>query len=262
MPLVAVHLFVFYFGILADDTPPVGLAAFAAAAISGGDPIRTGIQSFTYDIRTALLPFLFLFNTELLLIDVMPLKAVFVFAVAMMLFAAATQGYFLARSRIWESAALLLIAFTLFRPGFWLDYVEPPFNDLPGTQLIEMAGDAPANGDVRFVISGPDFDTGKINTRTIVAQLGAPGDGEERLKRSGLVVMEDDGKAVLEEPFPGTTFFQILSEYDFYGDTPVEITKVETEAERMPKEIFYIPALVLLTFVVLMQRRRQTVPAF
>jgi TRAP-type uncharacterized transport system fused permease subunit len=70
VPLIAVHLFVFYFGILADDTPPVGLAAFAAAAISGGDPIKTGVQGFAYDIRTALLPFLFIFNTELLLIDV------------------------------------------------------------------------------------------------------------------------------------------------------------------------------------------------
>ncbi len=82
VPLIAVHLFVFYFGILADDTPPVGLAAFAAAAISGGDPIRTGVQGFMYDIRTALLPFLFIFNTELLLIDVTLAKAVFVFVVA------------------------------------------------------------------------------------------------------------------------------------------------------------------------------------
>jgi TRAP-type uncharacterized transport system fused permease subunit len=45
VPLIAVHLFVFYFGILADDTPPVGLAAFAAAAISGGDPIKTGFRA-------------------------------------------------------------------------------------------------------------------------------------------------------------------------------------------------------------------------
>jgi len=121
VPLIAVHLFVFYFGILADDTPPVGLAAFAAAAISGGDPIKTGIQGFTYDIRTALLPFLFIFNTELLLIDVGPVKAVFVFlvaVVAMMLFAAATQGYFFARSKWYESLALVVIALTLFRPGW------------------------------------------------------------------------------------------------------------------------------------------------
>ncbi|MCH8951772.1 MAG: TRAP transporter permease, partial [Proteobacteria bacterium] len=82
VPLVAAHMFVFYFGILADDTPPVGLAAFAAAAISGGDPIKTGIQGFMYDIRTALLPFMFVFNTDLLLVDVGPLQAVMVFAVA------------------------------------------------------------------------------------------------------------------------------------------------------------------------------------
>jgi TRAP-type uncharacterized transport system fused permease subunit len=69
VPLIAVHMFVFYFGILADDTPPVGLAAYAAAAISRGDPIKTGVQGFAYDIRTALLPFMFIFNTDLLLID-------------------------------------------------------------------------------------------------------------------------------------------------------------------------------------------------
>ncbi|NNF77137.1 MAG: TRAP transporter permease, partial [Rhizobiales bacterium] len=82
VPIIAVHLFVFYFGILADDTPPVGLAAFAAAAISGGDPIKTGLQGFAYDIRTALLPFLFIFNTDLLLIDVEPIHAIIVFVVS------------------------------------------------------------------------------------------------------------------------------------------------------------------------------------
>ena len=70
VPLIAVHLFVFYFGIMADVTPPVGLASFAAAAISGGDPIRTGFVAFFYSLRTAMLPFLFIFNTDLLLIDV------------------------------------------------------------------------------------------------------------------------------------------------------------------------------------------------
>ncbi|MEM7073881.1 MAG: TRAP transporter permease, partial [Pseudomonadota bacterium] len=64
VPLVAVHMFVFYFGIMADVTPPVGLASFAAAAISKGDPLKTGFQAFFYSIRTALLPFLFIFNTD------------------------------------------------------------------------------------------------------------------------------------------------------------------------------------------------------
>ena len=70
VPLVAVHLFVFYFGLMADVHPPAGLAAYAAAAISGADPIKTGLQGFWYEIRTGLLPFIFIFNTELLLIDI------------------------------------------------------------------------------------------------------------------------------------------------------------------------------------------------
>ncbi len=50
VPLIAVHLFVFYFGIMADVTPPVGLASFAAAAVSGGDPIQTGVVAFFYSL--------------------------------------------------------------------------------------------------------------------------------------------------------------------------------------------------------------------
>ncbi|MGB6010401.1 MAG: TRAP transporter permease, partial [Desulfobacterales bacterium] len=67
VPLMSAHLFCFYFGILADDTPPVGLAAYAAAAIAKSPPIATGIQGFMYDIRTAILPFMFIFNSDLIL---------------------------------------------------------------------------------------------------------------------------------------------------------------------------------------------------
>ena len=68
VPLIAVHMFVFYFGLMADVTPPVGLASFAAAAIARTDPIKTGVTAFFYSMRTAILPFLFIFNTQLLLI--------------------------------------------------------------------------------------------------------------------------------------------------------------------------------------------------
>ncbi|WP_240722846.1 DUF3394 domain-containing protein, partial [Poseidonocella sp. HB161398] len=113
VPLVAVHMFVFNFGIMADVSPPVGFASFAAAAISRGDPLKTGFQAFFYSIRTALLPFLFIFNTDLLLIDVSWLHAVVIFVVAMiamLVFAAGTMGWFVSRSRLWESAALVLVA--------------------------------------------------------------------------------------------------------------------------------------------------------
>ncbi|MGA0369056.1 MAG: TRAP transporter permease, partial [Kiritimatiellia bacterium] len=121
LPLIAIHLFVFYFGILSDDTPPVGLSAYAAAAISKADPVQTGIQGFLYDIRTAILPFMFLFNHRLLLIGVHgPVEILWVVLTAlagMFAFAAATQQFLRRKNFIWETLLLLLSTWILFRPG-------------------------------------------------------------------------------------------------------------------------------------------------
>ncbi|WP_310620442.1 TRAP transporter permease [Flexibacterium corallicola] len=265
VPLIAVHFFVFYFGILADVTPPVGLAAFAAAAISRGDPIKTGVQGFLYSMRTVLLPFLFIFNTDLLLINVDAGPAVIVFIVAviaMMLFAAATQGYFFAKSRLWETVVLLVVAFTLFRPGFWLDIVQDPKETATGSQIVQMVGNAPEGGIVYLNLRGSDFDDpDKVISRTIQFKVGGE-QGEERLAANGLTIMPEDGKILLDEPFPGTAFSSELQTFDFYGDVPVEIVSSQVDAERVWKEIFYIPALLLLAIVVISQRRRQTQPAF
>ena len=127
VPLIAAHLFVFYFGILADDTPPVGLAAFAAAAIAKSDPIKTGLQGFAYDIRTAVLPFMFIFNTDMLLIgiDSFPL-ALYIFAmtcVGMFAFGSATQAYFIVKTRWYEIVLLLGVSLIMFRPGFFAGFV-------------------------------------------------------------------------------------------------------------------------------------------
>ena len=260
VPLIAVHLFVFYFGILADDTPPVGLAATAAAAIGKGDPIKTGIQGFAYDIRTALLPFLFIFNTELLLIDVTWYKAIFIFIVAviaMMLFASATQGWFLTRNRIWESAILLLVAFTLFRPGFWLDRVQPPYTSEEGGKVYEVVGDVTPNGTATFVVSGPNFDTGEEDSTTLLVPLGEPNEAAERLRTAGLDVRLEDGIAIIDEPLVGTPYFELIGNlFDFYADDPVQISEIRKPASRMPKEIFYLPAILLFGLVYWLQRRR------
>ena len=124
-PLLAAHLFVFFFGILADDTPPVGLAAYAAAAIARSNPIRTGIQGFTYDMRTALLPFMFIFNTRLLLFGVDSfLDGLWVFLSALMgmlAFGSATQRYALIRTRWYEQLLLLGVAFMLIQPTLTTD---------------------------------------------------------------------------------------------------------------------------------------------
>jgi TRAP transporter 4TM/12TM fusion protein len=266
VPLIAAHMFVFYFGILADDTPPVGLAAFAAAAISGGDPIKTGFQGFAYDIRTAVLPFLFIFNTELLLMDVTPAKAVFVFAIAtlaMLIFASATQSYGLVRNRAWETIAFLLIAFTLFRPGFWLDRVQPPYIQEDPVSIMEVAAVQDADGEIRLQLSGPDARThGAIKVTTILVPLGPEGEGAERLDQAGLTVFVDGDALLVDEPFPQTPFDRLANDFDFYGDVPVTVTTVSVPVQgRMWKEVFYIPALALFAIIVLLQLRRRRVQA-
>ena len=278
IPLVAAHLFVFYFGILADDTPPVGLAAYAAAGISGGDPIKTGIQGFTYDIRTALLPFLFIFNTELLLMEVViidgkataafvpwyiGLKAFVVAVIAMLVFAAATQRYFFTRCNLVETAALLLIALTLFRPGIWLDMVQPKYNEAPGSQIYRIAEATPPGGALRLGLEGTDYNNvDERDTNFVVVKVGEGADGEAKLASTGLSFLEDGDQMTVDEPFPGTPFAYLGQDFDFYADEPVVLQVVQTEAKRWPKEIFYIPAFLLLFVVILFQRRRQTEPAF
>ncbi|EDP65692.1 TRAP transporter, 4TM/12TM fusion protein [alpha proteobacterium BAL199] len=268
VPLIAVHLFVFYFGIMADVTPPVGLASFAAAAISGADPIKTGMTAFYFSLRTVALPFLFIFNTDLLLINVTVWEGAYVFViatVAMMLFAAGTQGYFFARNQRWEAAALLLVAFTLFRPGFWLDLIEPPFSQENPTKVVEFAQIEPDNANLRLVVEGPSIKfAGKTEATTFLLPLGAKGaTGDERLKQADLQVIVEDGVAKLEEPFqPSSVPGSKMKDFDFYGDKPVRITAVEVPVSRIAKEVFYIPAFLLLGLIIMLQRRRTDVPAF
>jgi TRAP transporter 4TM/12TM fusion protein len=257
VPLIAVHMFVFYFGILADDTPPVGLAAFAAAAISRGDPIRTGLIGFSYDIRTAILPFLFIFNTDLLLIDVGWLKAIFVFVsatIAMLLFAAATQHYFLTKSRLWETGALLLIAFTLFRPGYWLDLCLPPYAEKPPSSVIELAAQAPDGGSLRARFSGEDMASGKRVVRTIELPLGRPhDDGAERLAtQAGLVFRSEADKVYVDDVVVGGYAKQQQMDFDW------ELISLQVPAQRPPKEWFYLPALLLLGLICWLQHGRKT----
>jgi len=256
VPLIAVHLFVFYFGILADDTPPVGLAAFAAAAISGGDPIKTGIQGFTYDIRTAVLPFLFIFNTQLLMIGIeswfQGVLVVVTSLIAMLTFAAATQGFFIAKSRIWETVALLLVAFTMFRPGFWLDQVQPPFEQIAPAGLVEFAGEAAADLEIRIVAEGETID-GDFTSKIVPVNLGPAGEGDARLyDHAGIAVREEEGRILIDDLAFGGAAEQAGLDFDW------EIKAIQVPAERMPKEVFWVPALLLLALVYLLQRRRRT----
>jgi TRAP transporter 4TM/12TM fusion protein len=131
-PLIAVHLFVFYFGLMADVTPPVGLASYAAAAISGGDPLKTGVQALWYSLRTGILPIVFLFNHELLLIGVEnfwhALVVIITSLIGILVFTAATQRWFINKLRWYEVIIFLFISLSFLAPEFVLNKFSPKYN--------------------------------------------------------------------------------------------------------------------------------------
>ena len=188
IPLIAVHLFVFYFGIMADITPPVGLAAFAAAAISREDPIATGFQGALYSLRTAILPFVFIFNPAMLLIGVETwLETIWVAAIslaAILLFSAATMNWFVTKSRLWETAFLLMCCFTLFRPDWWLDRFYPPTSRCRRRELLTRVQQAPADQRLTMVVEGINLE-GENVRKTVSIPLGDPQEPRLRLRAVG-----------------------------------------------------------------------------
>ena len=257
VPLIAVHLFVFYFGIMADVTPPVGLASFAAAAVSKGDPIKTGVQAFYYSLRTAALPFLFIFNTDLLLIDVDFWHGVLIFIVAtlaMLIFAAGTQGYFLVRSRWYESVLLLLVAFTLFRPGFWMDIVHDPYRDMAPAELAQALGDVEAGSQLRLRVLGEN-DVGDPREFSLLLPVPEGASGEERLEKLGLMTYAEGDKVLVDS----VTFASPAAEAGLEFDQ--QILSVRAPTDRWTKELMWIPGLLLFALVVWLQRRRRELEA-
>lgn len=140
VPAIAVHLFVFYFGILADDTPPVGIAAYAAAGIAKANPVTVGLQGFFYDLRTTLIPFSFFFNNKILLIQSVgdvndaktivwisdPIQIVTIFIVTtigMFAFSSALQGWFVTKCNVIERILMIVAVPFLMIPNICERYI-------------------------------------------------------------------------------------------------------------------------------------------
>ncbi len=253
VPLIAVHLFVFYFGIMADVTPPVGLASFAAAAVSGGDPIRTGFVAFFYSLRTAILPFLFIFNTDLLLINVDWWHGISIFVIAttaILLFTAATQGFFICRNRLHESALLIFIAFSLFRPGYWMDMLVPAYAEMQGSTLIQQGSDIAAGSQVRLSVLGED-EVGNPRSFVVPLTLGEGQNSRERLASSGVELIDVDGRVVVDMVHFGSAAEDAGMAFDQV------IERVDVPQSQPAKEWLFIPALLLLVPIIMVQRRRR-----
>ena len=252
VPLIAVHMFVFYFGLMADVSPPVGLAAYAAAAIAGTDPMRVGWQGTWYELRTLLLPFVFIFNPELLLIDIGGvwhfLVVVGCAVLAMGAFVAALQGFFYDRNRWWETALLLLICFTLFRPNFWMDRLYPPLRELPPSEVASVIDATKGTGVLRVQIATQDI-AGDDVIKAIRLDFGATGDARARLAVSGIVLSPG--------PQPTITSVRPGSEAARQRLRPGDkIEAVRVPADRPSPFWLAIPAILALGALVLLQRRR------
>ena len=259
VPLIAVHLFVFYFGIMADVTPPVGLASFAAAAVSGGDPIKTGFQAFAYSLRTAALPFLFIFNTDLLLIGVGWIEGIQIFitsTIAMLIFAAATQGHFITKSRKYESALLLLIAFSLFRPGFWMDRIVDPYTNLTPATLTQSLDELniEAGTDLRIWIEGED-DVGNARSFLAIMQLPEGATAADKLQAAGVELLETDNGVVVDF----VEFDSVAAQAGLAFDQI--ITSVDVPSNQPAKQWIYAPTFLVLFLIVMLQRRRKETSA-
>lgn len=254
IPLIAVHLFVFYFGIMADVTPPVGLAAFAAAAISREDPIATGFQGALYSLRTAILPFVFIFNPAMLLIGVHDwwhLTVVITTSMAaILLFAAATMNWFVTRNRLWESAVLLVACFALFRPDWWLDQAYPKWTEVPAKELIAHVGKAPPDARITLVVEGLNIE-GETVRKTVSVPLGDQKEPNLRLRASGLGVSALGDKMTISNVAFGSYARRIGLE------TGYEVTSILEPAPR-PSQLWVLGGgLLLAGLIALLQWRRR-----
>ena len=126
VPMLAAHLFIMYFGILADLTPPVALAAYAAAGIARSEPNATGFMAVKLALAGFLIPYIFCYNPGLLMIGASNTEIVFIVCTAAVGIASlsfASVGYWLRNLYLWERLVLVAAAITLITPGLVTDII-------------------------------------------------------------------------------------------------------------------------------------------
>jgi TRAP transporter 4TM/12TM fusion protein len=254
IPLIGVHLFVFYFGIMADVTPPVGLASYAAAAISGEDSNATGWQATIYSMRTAVLPFVFLFNPALLMIGVSnwwQLVLVCVSAtLASLVFAAATLGWFRLKCTWWEIVVLLISCFLLFRPDWLVDRFYPERLSSPVSNIYQVADGLKKDEWLVVKLAGEN-DNGKQVQKTVAIPMGEGNTGKERIKAGGVTLVELGGQLEVANVKFGSRAKKLGVEQGY------KIDHLELPNPARPADYWaFIPALLLLAVVWFSQGRR------
>lgn len=264
MPLIAVHLFVFYYGLMADSTPPVCLAAFAASAISRADPLRTGVQSFAYDIRTAILPMVFIFNTELLLIGVeswwIGVMVLVVSLLAILAFSSLTQWYFLTRVRWYEGVMLAAICLMLFRPGLFMDQFYPDWKEASINRFAAGELQIPEGRTVRFQVTQETA----YGDRYRMYRLTAPPPGQSIAQGYGMVLEADadnPGRFAVTVRFGSPAAEAGMQNFQDYI-TGIQIEQVGAPSERWVYPFaFGLIGLLLWSQTTRLRREKAAAPA-
>ena len=254
-PLIAIHLYVFYYGLMADVTPPVGLASYAAAAISRADPIKTGIQAFWYSLRTGILPIVFIFNNELLLIGIENwmhgLTVMVTSLIAILVFTSATQGWFVNKLRWYETIAFLIISLSLFRPDFIMDQFSPRFSklELQTNKIEEYKFQKNQNVQIkvtRQTAYGPRFKMFEVPKNTYEQTY--------TIENYGINLIKKDDKIIIDTlKWNGLAKKAGLETDDIITDIKIE------NINRPNKNIVYPFALIFLGMFAFLNYRKQSI---
>jgi hypothetical protein len=169
------------------------------------------------------------------------------------------------KNKIYETILLVVIAFSLFRPDFWLDKIQEPFNKIQGNQIFELIKDnnnilnLNENNTVRVEFVGPDFDNpDKLVSQNSIIIFDKNEPVNKRIEKAGLFLNVNDNDIVMDEPFPGTALFQEMKTFDFYADKPVILKTIYiNKNDRLPKEIFFIPSILVFILIYLNQHIRR-----
>ncbi|MDA9754491.1 TRAP transporter permease [Candidatus Pelagibacter sp.] len=239
-PLIAVHLFVFYFGLMADVTPPVGLASYAAAGISGGDPLRTGVQAFWYSLRTGILPIVFLFNHELLLIGIENiwhgLIVIITSLIGILVFTSATQGWFINKLKWYEIIIFLVISISLLSPNFVLNKFYPKYNYEEITKINSMKLDSTKEIQIKITrpsLYGERYKLFVISKNTFEDKF--------TLEDYGITLMKQDDKIIVDNlKWNGEAKKSGFEMGDYISEFKIE------NSDRPSKNIVYPIAILLL----------------
>jgi TRAP transporter 4TM/12TM fusion protein len=258
IPLIAVHLFVFYFGIMADVTPPVGLASYAAAAISGDDPNATGWQATWYSLRTTVLPFVFIFNPQLLMIGVGSWVDVVLVCVggtlASLLFAAATMRWFRVRCNWLEVGLLLVATFLFFRPDWVIDRFYPRYVSAPASEIVAQADKLAADDWLVVAIAGTSVEGDPI-TKTVALPMGEGANGRERLRNGGVTIAQLGNDVEIANVKFGSRARKLGVEQGF----KIQELRLPNPARPSPHWVL-LPAGALALLIWWLQGRRRTRP--